>query len=243
MNEQWLATRLLDQARWHVPVERRFCSQHAGTLAQDRCDCCGLPFCGACLSHLQRWRVCTNCLAMLRREWILHTLPQRLKRSRAEIVAGGMLLLGFSGVAALIQHLLGPAASDAGLARTARGLSGAPSVPEVIAQLGQPALQLKDMHAIGSHTSEQLSTDVQGRNFRSGEVVHVVLRWRGSQDGGPVVTKAVGPLPVTANADGTFSVYADFGDALPALPNMALEVDATGGEGSHATLDTVLGHE
>ena len=242
MNEQWLATRLLNQARWHVPVDRRFCSRHPGMSAQDRCDRCGLPFCDACLSHLQRWRVCTNCLATLRREWTLHTLPQRLKRSRAEIVAAGMLLLGFLSVAAMIQHLLGPAASDACLAQTARYRFGSPPA-QVTAQPGQPVLQLEGMRALGGRTSEQLRTGVQGRNFQPGDVVQVTVTWRGSRTGSPVVAKTVGPLSATADAAGVFSVDADFGDALPALPNSALEVRATGSRGSHATLYRLLGHE
>lgn len=242
MPDRWLASRLIERSRWHVPVERRSCSRHAGTPAHDRCDRCGRPFCDVCLSHLQRWRVCTSCLATLRREWTLRTLPQRLKRARAEVVAGGLLLLAFVGVAALIQHLLGPAASDAGLAQAALSRFGAPPA-QATAPPGQPALQFAGLYARGDGRREQVRTGVQGHRFQPGEAVRVTVTWQGSRTGSPVVTEAVGPLSATANADGTFSVYADFGDALPALPNMALEVDATGGEGSHATLDTVLGHE
>jgi hypothetical protein len=242
MNEQWLATRLLNQARWHVPIERRFCSRHAGTPAQDRCDRCGLPFCDACLSHLQRWRVCTNCLATLRREWTLHTLPQRLKRTRAEIVAAGMLLLGFISVAALIQHLLGPAASDAGLAQTALSRFGAPPAQATVPP-GQPVLQFAGLYARGDGRREQVRTGVQGRNFQPGEAVRVTVTWQGSRTGSPVVTEAVGPLSAVAGAAGDFSVDADFGDALPDLPNSALVARATGSRGSHATLYRLLGHE
>ena len=238
MNRRWLSVRLLEQARWHVPVERRYCSVHAGARARDRCDRCGQPFCDACLSHVERWRVCAACLATLRRERSWQSLPQRLGRLRSEFVAGLTMVLVIAGTAGLIQHLLGAAASDASLVSVARQLGG--SAPLATPALGQPALQLKAMDSLSSGNSRTLRTGVRGSNFRPGEAVRVVATWRGARKGSPVATKTVGPVTAKADAQGTFLIQADFGAALPLVPNTELEVAADGSQGSHAALVTVL---
>jgi hypothetical protein len=44
-DQDWLAVRMLERPRWHVPVLGYRCSEHPGRPAQDRCDRCGQPFC------------------------------------------------------------------------------------------------------------------------------------------------------------------------------------------------------
>ena len=180
------------------------------------------------------------------REWQLRSLPQRLRRVRREVVAGLVVLLVLAGTAGMIQHLLGSAGSDASLARTALQRSGgaALALPSAAtAAPGKPALALEGLHAVGQyHVSLAVQTGVRGRNFRPGEAVQVLVTWQGSQAGGAVVTRTVGPLAVQADAQGSFLVNADFGKALPPLPNSALAVAATGSQGSRATLSVVLSH-
>ena len=78
-DKDWLAARLLDRPRWHVPVAGRMCSEHPERAAQDRCDHCGQPYCAACLQAVERWRLCSACLTSLGHERAGQPLRERLR--------------------------------------------------------------------------------------------------------------------------------------------------------------------
>lgn len=235
--KEWLAARLLARPRWHVPVTGHMCSEHQERVAQDRCDRCGRPFCNDCLQHVQRWRACGACLATLRRERFLQTFPQRLRRGRVEFVASVVIVLLLLGVAGLIQHLLGSAASDASLAAAARRMSGAVTMQQPAGQPGRPALQLSSMAVGGGTGGLQVHGWASGGDFQPGETVHVTAIWTSPGQGGTVVIRTLGPFAPTADSDGTFAVYLDFGKDLPWTSGRPLlQVTATGDRGSVATL-------
>jgi hypothetical protein len=101
---------LIGQPRWHVPVGRRPCVNHPATPAVDRCDRCGQPFCAACLQPVDRWRICTACLAGLARERTGLPLGERLRTfwpaALAVLVIGAMLT---GGVLAIDRGMRGAA--------------------------------------------------------------------------------------------------------------------------------------
>jgi hypothetical protein len=235
IDKEWLGSRLIERPRWHVSVERRFCSEHPERPAEDRCDRCGRPFCSACLLNLERWRVCRVCLATLRRERFLQTIPQRLRRGRTELVAAVLIVLLIIGVAGLIQHLLGDAASDDSLAAAAKHVSRAAAVvPNT--ELGEaPTLRLEGMAVGGTAGGLQVHGSVTGVGFKLGQTVRVVGVWTTPIEGAPASATKLGPLITTAGPDGTFAVHLDFGQDLPRTAGRPiLMVTANGDRGSAA---------
>lgn len=112
---------LIDQLHAHVPVGQRPCTTHFAVVTQQHCDRCTRPFCLSCLRHVERWLVCTRCLEELQRERAVDSLLGCWRRMRTEAVAGVIIVLVAVGLFDLVQHLLGPVASEADLARTALG--------------------------------------------------------------------------------------------------------------------------
>lgn len=237
VDRDWLATRMVERPRWHVPVLGHRCSEHAERMAQDRCDRCGRPFCPDCLQHLQRWRVCSACLVTLQRERSFQTIPQRLRRGKAEGIAAFVIVLVFAGGYGLIQHQLGSAGSDASLAATARQMSGVGGVQQAAGHTGHPTLQLSSVAVGGGTGGLQVHGWVSGSGFQSGETVQVTAVWTSPRLGGAVVTKTLGPFTTKTGGDGVFAVYLDFGMNLPwTTGRPLLLVTATGDQGSSATL-------
>lgn len=131
MADRWLASRLIERARWHVPVDQRVCTRHPELAATDRCDRCGQPFCAGCLHHMQRWRVCGACLTGIVREragpplqerWHAFWPPLLAALLFAAVLVGGVLaidrgtagavnagnLVGTSGQVACLQRYPDP---------------------------------------------------------------------------------------------------------------------------------------
>jgi hypothetical protein len=236
-DQDWLAVRMLERPRWHVPVVGYRCSEHPERPAQDRCDRCGRPFCHDCLHHLRRWRACHACLLTLQRERLFQSLPQRLRRGMAEGIAALVIVLVLLGAVGLVQHLLGNAASDANLAATARHMTGVVGGEQTTGQTGHPTLQLSSMAVGGGTGGLQVHGWLGGGGFRPGEAVRVTAVWSSPVPGGTTIIKTIGPFTAKAGPDGGFAVYLDFGKDLPwTTGHPLLQVTALGDQGSRATL-------
>lgn len=236
-DQDWLAARMLERPRWHVPVVGYRCGEHPERPAQDRCDRCGRPFCADCLKHVRRWRACHACLVTLRRERSLQAIPRRLRRGMADGIAAVVIVLVLLAAAGLVQHLLGNAASDANLATTSRRMSGVVDGQQTAGQAGHPTLQLSSMAVGGGTGGLQVHGWLSAGGFRLGESVRVTADWTSSAPGGSAIIWTIGPFTATAGPDGAFAVYLDFGKDLPwTTGRPLLQVTALGDRGSRATL-------
>lgn len=195
----WLAPRLIARPRWHPPVGNRACDVHPFVRAVDRCDRCGHPFCAACLQTLQRWRICTACLAWLHQERRGLTWRERWQR-RPEVRAGILAALAIATVAAVVVLLaagvLGqPAASTAAAAQRSACLEHYPDRGRLYI-LG------------GTSLSESVPATVELRNcgFQSGERFTAEARIDGFTNGHGVRNLLVGSASGRATAEGEVRV-------------------------------------
>jgi hypothetical protein len=218
---------------------------HVAVAAQQRCDRCARPFCLACLRHVERWLVCMRCLEELQRQRAAGSLLGRWRRMRAEAVAGAIIVLLVIGLFGLVQHLLGPAASDANLARTAAGMGGGmaakgrgrstPQPTPTAPPIGQPQLTMAG-GAISPGRS--LLEYVRCGGFRPNEALTVRGTLAGRDaNGRPAVATVPVTFPVESGADGVVTVAVDFGHAPTQFrDSVTMTITATGVQGDVAAV-------
>lgn len=247
MADRWLASRLIERSRWHVPIGRRSCTRHPERPAEDRCDRCGQPFCAHCLAHIERWRVCTTCLGRLRRERQGDPLRARLvgvwRKVAAVLAIGGLMV----GILVVISRSIGGAASDAVLGSTAHAVG-----PKVILaqQMGAPAaipasLQLQ---VPLESASPPAHITLSGTGFQPDEQVRLTGKLSGQTGAGQVASVTLvlwRPLPsgaVQATSTG------DLVSIVFTVPNSSrffggyhVQVQAIGNRGSRASVGVTAG--
>lgn len=236
---------LIEQPFAHVPVGSRPCTTHVAEAAQQRCDRCARPFCLTCLRHVDRWLVCMRCLDELQRERAAESLPGRWRRWRTEAAAAVVIVLLVVGLFGLIQHLLGPAGSDASLARAALGIGGGmadggqgrptPLPTPTAPPIGKPQLTLAGGAISPGHS---LLENVRCGGFQANEAltVHGTLMGRDANDRPAEATVPV-TFPVESGPDGVVTVAVDFGHAPSRFrSDFTMTITATGVRGDSATV-------
>jgi hypothetical protein len=247
MADRWLASRLIERPRWHVPVERRACTRHPELAATDRCDRCGQPFCAGCLTQLERWRVCAPCLGQLRRERQGAPLGTRwggVWRDVAAVLAFGALMVA---IVVLISRGLGGAGSDAALGATAHAIGpkalraqqmgAAPPVPA--------SLQLQVPLGSGSPPAQIV---LSGAGFRAGEQVRLTGTLSGQMGAGHVASVALALAHPSPGGEVRATSAGDLVTVTLAVPNSSrffgryhVQVRAVGDAGSSARFDATAG--
>ncbi|MGI8913787.1 MAG: hypothetical protein ACR2JY_08385 [Chloroflexota bacterium] len=118
-----LAPRLIARPRWHPPVGNRACNVHPFLRATDRCDRCGQPFCATCMQHVERWRICRDCLTWLIQERTGPTAPvrqDRWRQARPSLLAALAIGLVLTATITLATGVLGQADSTSTVAGAAQ---------------------------------------------------------------------------------------------------------------------------
>ena len=218
---------------------RKWCSVHLATVAPQRCDRCGKPFCLACLQHFRRSLLCAHCLAELQRARQLRSLPSRLRRVLPAAVAGLVIIAVMVGAFSRIQQTLGGAASDASLACAGVGLglehpdlaAGTPA-----GHIVTPSPVIRPLHpatlgVVGSTVRPgRLTVELRGTGFRPDELVCLVGGLSGQgRDHQPRRDSAIGPFGVGAGKEGDFVIAVDFGTAPGGyVGSYAVYITATG---------------
>jgi hypothetical protein len=236
---------LIAQPHAHVPVGQRPCTTHIAVAAQQRCDRCARPFCLACLRHVERWLICARCLEELHRERAAASLPGRWRRWRTEAAAGLFIVLLVVGLFGLIQDLLGPAGSDASLARTAVGISGGmadgghgrptPLPTPTAPPIGKPQLTLAGGAVSPGYS---LMEYVRCGGFQANESLTVrgTLTGRDANGRTDQATVLV-TFPVESGPDGVVTVAVDFGHAPSQFRGtVTMTITAAGLRGDSATV-------
>lgn len=229
----WLAERLIARPRWHPPVGNRPCSVHPFLRAVDRCDRCGRPFCAGCLHHVARWRICTDCLALLVQERdgpSPQARQDRARRLRPSLLAAVVIGLLFAGTVALAAGLLGLGGATSTVAGAARRSGCLEQYPD----RGR-------LYVVGGVSlSEGVPATVELRNcgFQPGERFQVEARIGigSGAHGRPVPTLLAATVSGQADAQGELR-------AVIAIPNRVrsaygafdLHLRATGDQGSLAS--------
>jgi hypothetical protein len=228
----WLAARLIAHPRWHPPVGNRACAMHPFLRAEDRCDRCGQPFCAACLQTIERWRICSACLAWLLQERRGLTWRERWQRQpefRTGILATVAIAVVATVVIVLAGGVLGPsAASTAGATQRSACLERYPSRSRLYI-LG------------GTSLSEAVPATVELRNcgFRPGERFSAEARIDGAMNVRGVHNLLVGGAGGRASAEGevraTIAIPSHAQFPYPGQFDLHLRV--VGEQGSVATRD------
>jgi hypothetical protein len=230
----WLAARLIARPRWHPPVGNRACSVHPFLRATDRCDRCGQPFCAACLQHVERWRICRECLAQLTQERTGPTLAvrrDRWRQTRPSLLAALVIGLVLTAIIVLATGVLGHA--------------GAPGTVAGAAQRSGCLEQYSDrgrLYVLGGFSlSESVPTSVTLRNcaFQPGESFQIEARIDGAMNEHGVHNLLVGGASGRADAEGELmATVAIPSHAVFAYPGaFDLHLRAVGKQGSIASRD------
>lgn len=247
MADRWLASRLIERARWHLPVDHRACTRHPELAATDRCDRCGQPFCAGRLAHLERWRVCATCLGQLRRE--RQGAPLRTRwggvwRDVAAVLAFGALMVG---VVVAIGRGLGGGGSDAALGNAAHTIG-----PRVLGaqQMGAAApvpAGLRLQVALGSG-SPPAQIVLSGAGFRPDERVRLTGTLSGQTGPGRVATVALALSRPPPGGEVRATSAGDLAAVTLAVPDSSrffgryhVQVRAVGDAGSSAQFDATAG--
>lgn len=224
----------IEQPRWHVPVGRQPCTNHPAVRAVDRCDLCGQPFCAACFHNVRRWRICAACLPRLNGDQTRRPVGQRLRRIVPDLAAALAFGLFFLGVAVTINHLLGPAASDAAMAGAARAIGHEQQTPTP----HMAALRLTSDLAPGPPPATIFLT---GSHFQHGEQVLIIAELSGVTAAGQQVSFPLDHVVESANISGDLRARLTIAPTDHVDGPYRLHIEATGEGGSTAMLDVTSG--
>lgn len=190
--------------------------------------------------------VCTHCLDELERALDEGSIPGRLRRLPAAILATAVVVALVWGGSVAMGKFIGPAGSLASMECAAQGLG-----------MG-PALQLGGSVPTAVHTATPVSTPpasappapvvlalrsweigpaklvlhLHGAGFVASGIVCVKAGLSGQGQDGQPRRDSVGPIGMQAGADGAFSGSLDFGNAPGGYPNgytVAIEASAIAG--------------
>jgi len=218
---------LIAVPRWHPSAERKPCTVHLATPAEDRCDRCGQPFCVDCLQFVGRWRICSACRIWLEHERAGTPLHERLRTFWPALLATlmfGALLVG--GVLAINRGTAGATTSGdlIGTADQVACLQHYPDPGKVYVVGGLPL--------VGYPPAELV---LENCHVQPHEAVRVQGSLSGYDEHGQRFSLPLGPVAAEGGANGVLLVRLDVPDPRRFVGSYELRITATGHEGSNAS--------